>query len=177
MNSTTKKRTKDNIKQGFRMLLLEEKDIKKINVKKLSEKVGINRSTFYLYFHDIYEIGEEISEEIMEVLFKKYEVITNISDIYNLLNYAINYLEDNNNEFFTYLYFDDIEIVISKFQKKAFDIIYNSKIITKYNNDDFFYYLQFYLDGLLQNLVSSIKQKDFTNVKKHSINIFNKMFL
>lgn len=174
---TSKQRTKENIKQALTLLLIEEKNINNISVKKLVSKIGINRSTFYLYYHDIFELADEISKDVMDDIFKSYEIINNIDDIYSLINYSIDYLEENNESLLAYIYLDNIEIVILQFQKKAFDIISKSKLITKYNNEDFNYYLQFYLDGLVQSIISSIKTKDFTNVKKHSITLFNKLFI
>lgn len=170
-------RTKENIKQALTILLSIEKSINNISVKKLVDKVGINRSTFYLHYHDLYEVADEIANDIMDDLFKEYEIIKNINDIYSLINYSIEYLETNNKNLLTYICLDNIELVILKFQQKAFNIIYNSKLITKYSNEDFTYFLQFYLDGLLQSIITSIKTNNFNDIKKNSILLFNKLFL
>lgn len=170
-------KTKDKIKNGLNILISETKDIHKITVKMLVDKININRSTFYLHYHDLNEVAEEIMNGIMDDIFKPYESSSTLDDIYSLLNYSINYIEQNNKDLFTYIYLDRIELVLIKFQKKAFDIIYNSKIITKYNDSDLMYCLQFYLDGFLNSIITSIKKNDFENTKNHAINLFNKIFL
>ncbi|MFI3252289.1 MAG: hypothetical protein R3Y60_04015 [bacterium] len=174
--SKVKQRTKQNIKEALTLLLSEENNINNVSVKQLADKVGINRSTFYLHYHDITEVADEISNEIMDDIFKGYEVINTIEDIYSLLNYSIEYIELNNHNLLAYIYLDDIELVILKFKNKAFDIISSSKLLTKYNSNDFNFYLKFYLDGLLQSIISSIKTNDFTIVKNNAVILFNKLF-
>lgn len=44
--------------------LMEEKDIKDISVKELSDLVDINRGTFYLHYNDIYDMLEKIEDEL-----------------------------------------------------------------------------------------------------------------
>lgn len=46
--------------------LLEEKPIREITVKELVDIVDINRSTFYLHYHDIFHMLECIESELME---------------------------------------------------------------------------------------------------------------
>lgn len=42
--------------------LLSTKDINQIHVKEITEILGINRSTFYLYYDSIYDILQEIED-------------------------------------------------------------------------------------------------------------------
>lgn len=60
----TTKRTKQTIKDSFWDLYRENK-IEKITVKDITLKAGYNRSTFYAYFTDIYDILEQIEEDLM----------------------------------------------------------------------------------------------------------------
>ena len=64
------RRTKRLLRQGLTELL-KEKSIKKITVRELSERVDINRGTFYLHYKDIYDLVEQIEQE----LFDEYEGI------------------------------------------------------------------------------------------------------
>lgn len=43
-----------------------EKDINKISVKAICEKAGINRSTFYTYYTDVYELRDDVENEVFE---------------------------------------------------------------------------------------------------------------
>lgn len=56
--------TKQTIKDAF-WALYKEKKIEKITVKDIMLKAGYNRSTFYAYFTDVYDILEQIEEDLM----------------------------------------------------------------------------------------------------------------
>ncbi len=46
--------------------LMQEKSVKEITVRELSELVDINRGTFYLHYKDIYDMVEQIEKEMFE---------------------------------------------------------------------------------------------------------------
>jgi len=56
-------------RQGL-MELMREKSIKDISVRELTDKVDVNRGTFYLHYHDIYDMVEQIENEMIEELIK-----------------------------------------------------------------------------------------------------------
>ena len=58
------RKTKTQLKNGLAKLMAE-KSINEISVKELVELVDINRSTFYLHYSDIYNLLEEIEEEML----------------------------------------------------------------------------------------------------------------
>lgn len=69
------KLTKILLKQGLIQLLME-KNINQISVKELCTTSGINRSTFYLHYANIFELFSDIKLEIIEnthEYFKKIE--------------------------------------------------------------------------------------------------------
>lgn len=82
------RRTKRLIRQGLTELL-KEKSIKKITVRELSERVDINRGTFYLHYKDIYDLVDQIEQE----LFDEYESI--------LSNYTITDLQTQPHKIFS----------------------------------------------------------------------------
>ena len=59
------KKTKDCLRKGLAELL-EEKGINDITVKELTDRVDINRSTFYLHYRDIYDMMEQIEDELVQ---------------------------------------------------------------------------------------------------------------
>lgn len=59
------RRTKRLLREGLTDLL-HEKSIKKITVRELSERVEINRGTFYLHYKDIYDLVGQIEDELFE---------------------------------------------------------------------------------------------------------------
>lgn len=60
----TRERTKQNIKDAF-WTLYKEKKIDKITVKDVTTRAGYNRSTFYAYFTDVYDVLDQIEEDVM----------------------------------------------------------------------------------------------------------------
>lgn len=66
------KQTRERIINAFWELYENEK-IEKISIAALSKKANINRSTFYEYFADIYELLDEVEEEILEETAAKME--------------------------------------------------------------------------------------------------------
>lgn len=58
------RKTRTQLKQGLAKLM-QAKNINEITVKELVEAVDINRSTFYLHYSDIYNLMEEIENEVL----------------------------------------------------------------------------------------------------------------
>ena len=56
--------TKQNFMDAFWDLYCE-KTIDKITVKEITQKAGYNRSTFYEYFHDAYDVLEKLEETLI----------------------------------------------------------------------------------------------------------------
>lgn len=57
--------TKQALMDAFWELFCERK-IEKITVKAITEKAGFNRSTFYEYFRDVYDVLEAIEDDILQ---------------------------------------------------------------------------------------------------------------
>lgn len=48
--------------------LMKEKSYRKISVAEICEKAGINRSTFYRNFKDVYDMVEKLPQELLRKL-------------------------------------------------------------------------------------------------------------
>lgn len=57
------KLTKQIIKQSF-FVLLKEKPVSKITVTKICEESGINRTTFYKYYLDVWDLLDQIESDL-----------------------------------------------------------------------------------------------------------------
>ena len=57
------RRTKALLSQGL-IQLMEEKDIRDISVKELTDLADINRGTFYLHYTDIYDLLAQMEDEL-----------------------------------------------------------------------------------------------------------------
>lgn len=86
------RRTKKMLVQGLTKLMSEKK-INKITVKELTDLVDVNRSTFYLYYKDIFDMIEQIENELLNDFSEAYD---------NLSKEALTY--NNLLSFFTYLF-------------------------------------------------------------------------
>ncbi len=58
-------KTKKNIKESF-IFLLENKSFKDITVQNIIDTALINRSTFYKYYKDKYDLAEQLSDEYIQ---------------------------------------------------------------------------------------------------------------
>ena len=59
------KQTKENLKKAF-WTLYTQKGIEKITVKEVVNLAGYNRTTFYLYYQDLYDLLEQIENEVID---------------------------------------------------------------------------------------------------------------
>ncbi|WP_114150471.1 TetR/AcrR family transcriptional regulator [Bacillus spizizenii] len=79
-------KTKSAIKHAF-LKLLQEKEINKITVSDLSKKADIGRGTFYLHYKDVFDLYEQIEDEIFEQLGSIYDASFPSEDPLNKLTF------------------------------------------------------------------------------------------
>ena len=56
--------TKQNLRDAF-WELYQNAPIEKISIKEITDKAGYNRSTFYLYYTDIYDIRDQLEDRLL----------------------------------------------------------------------------------------------------------------
>lgn len=78
--------TKKIIKDSF-WELYKEKKIENITVKDITQKAGFNRTTFYAYFTDVYDVLEQIEDDLMPG-------IEHLPPINATREYSIDYLKN-----------------------------------------------------------------------------------
>jgi len=145
------RKTKHALQKGFAELLAE-KEIQKITVKELTEKVDVHRGTFYAHYEDIYDLYRSIEDrvinEIKTLLSNDFpEGLKGLTSFYKLL---FSYLCDNkqicrflfqgsaNNSF--------INTLNDLFLESCLDSWNEEYEIDKLGNE-IEYYAQFYLSG------------------------------
>ena len=64
-NDSRVRRTKKLIRQGL-VELSKTKSVNKITVKELTDRVEINRGTFYLHYKDVYDLVDSIENELYD---------------------------------------------------------------------------------------------------------------
>lgn len=89
-------RTHRNIKKSFLSLLMT-KSIEEITIKEIAIDADVNRNTFYLHFEDVYDLMEELEEEILSSLenaIRKIELEMIVENKYYLTDYFVDLLEN-----------------------------------------------------------------------------------
>lgn len=85
----TKKALRDSL-----FMLLEKKNINQITVTELTKAADVNRSTFYLYYSDVFDMVKKIQREIYDLLVKNVVNCTNsFSDPEDFCDYCVRFLE------------------------------------------------------------------------------------
>ena len=142
---------------------MREKSIREITVKELVESAGINRSTFYLHYADIYQMLRKIEEEIIDSILEVIEadketplyinclsVMEAICDIFIDNKYIIQVLlSSNSNGTFVY----EVEKII----EKGIDTVVKEKYSNKVFNDNYAY--SFCVSGCVGLIVDWLKEE------------------
>ena len=105
----------------------EKKDISKITVKDITEKTGIHRATFYLYFDNVYDVLKAIKSEQLEKL--RYVCTTYISRDNNYADFlaAMRKLYDENEVY--------LEPLLDQYRKNCFAADYREIMKNKLRSD------------------------------------------
>lgn len=88
------RKTKRSLKEGLSQLLLT-KELRKITVKELTDKVDIHRATFYAHYQDIYDLYNQIEESFIADL-RSIIANENVSSYEETFTLMVNYIYDNN---------------------------------------------------------------------------------
>ena len=80
--------TRDAIKQSF-LKLLNGRPLSQIKVRDIVSDCGVNRNTFYYYFHDIPSLVEEMVMEQAEAIIRQYPPADTVRDFFET---AISYI-------------------------------------------------------------------------------------
>lgn len=72
INNKRKKLSREKIEQAF-IELIQNKEITEINVTDLVKKAGVNRSTFYVNYVDIYDLADKIREKMYHDVLQLYD--------------------------------------------------------------------------------------------------------
>lgn len=89
-------KTEKAIREAF-LSLLGQKSVNRITVSEISKLADLGRGTFYLHYKDVYDLYEQIENELYRELEKIYESnvpLDNESNL-NFVNTITKYIEDN----------------------------------------------------------------------------------
>ncbi|MHB8063847.1 MAG: TetR/AcrR family transcriptional regulator [Ruminiclostridium sp.] len=133
--------------------LYKSQGIQKITIKKVTDKAGYNRITFYDYFRDIYDVLDCIETKILSEIEQK--ILTAFGNAESISNaafteYAV-ILYNQYQEYFVRLFSDNREKIFEKKLQNCF------KVLLKHYFENFSdfnskYILEFYTSGLVGSI-------------------------
>lgn len=144
--------TKNNLKDAF-WKLYEQKAVERITIKQITELAGYNRGTFYLYYKDVYDIFEQIEDEMLSYFDESFKLLpANIHKmkIQDLMKFVIELYEPHNKHMSVLLGENSSQRFENKLKEKIKGSI---NIFFKLNHDgkslEAEYMIEFYVSGLL----------------------------
>lgn len=142
MNTLNNKRRKDSqnkIEKVF-LQLIQKKNISEISVSTICQKAGVNRSTFYANYIDIYDLAEKVKEK-MGADFAEFQASQNSKQDPNGYLNMFTHIKENQIFFKTYFKLEDISITPAT--------QYNIDLAKKYYNNEYIdYHIEFFRAGL-----------------------------
>ena len=139
-NNKRRKESQEKIERVF-VELLQTKEISQITVSDICKKTGLNRSTFYANYADIYDLANRIKENLEYDLRKEYdEEWQNSVHSHNFLK-LFRHIEKNQFLYKTYFKLD--------YDNTYQSIFYNEEILKKNFGGVYLeYHLEFFKSGL-----------------------------
>lgn len=143
MNTKNNRRRRESMQKFEQVLveLLQTKELNEIRVSELCKRAGLNRSTFYANYEDIYALADAIRERLESYVNELYQ--DEVSQGYNSNNYLILFRHIRQNQIFYRTYFKlgyDEQHRIWRYDTQLADRHFNNRFIT--------YHIEFFKSGL-----------------------------
>lgn len=161
------------------LYLLEKKDIEFITVKEICQKAGVNRSTFYLHYENIYDLLAETIEMLNKQFMKSFNKDLIISKINNgniedlvfltpeYLKPYLTFIKDNKRVFkiiHKKPYLFNVDATFQKMYKEIFDPILNKFNVEKNKKIFIFEFFTNGVVGLIMKWVNLNCEEDIDNI-------------
>lgn len=164
--NSSSRRTRENIKKSFALLLEEKKDLNKITVTDLVNKALITRSSFYTHYENIYDVAKEISDEALDMLVNNINELQNLDSINLYFDELFFYLKNNSEIYKMILSSDDPFLFIATLDKivskSLYDVLKNKNIKNLELN------ISLFIDGCFQLII-----KHYRNQINYSLDEIN----
>ena len=160
LHNTAENKTKTNILDAF-WALYKKKAIETISIKDIVEKAGYNRSTFYEYFIDIYDVLETIENELIPSI----ETLPPITIEGNSIGMPIHSFVEvfkKNQEYYTVLFGPHGDpSFVQKLKSQIKTILINNLSLSKESiNFELDYALEFIISGMIGIMIYWLKQSN-----------------
>lgn len=131
-NDKRSRKSRQAIKDAFKEMVLTQ-EMSHIVIKELAEKADVNRKTFYLHYTDVYNVLEDVEDELLDdikKIFGKFDMDKIKTDPYPLLLAISDGVSGSENETFNKLLFSST--ISGNFMRKIKDMLKN-EIFNSYN--------------------------------------------
>lgn len=175
INNSSKK-TINIIKNSFAELLEEKKEISNITVTELVKRANITRGAFYSHYDNIYDVAQEMENELQEIAFSNLKKITSFDDVNYYLDSIFDYLITNEELYKKLLKSNDPILFMNRLYKKFF-IALKSTFNSSDKNIDI--NLQFYTNGAIVLLIKYFREESelsLLEIKEYLKKVFLKLF-
>lgn len=138
-NNKRKKESQDKIEKTF-LQLIQKKNVAEISVSDICKITGLNRSTFYANYIDIYDLVEKVKLRMADE-FAEFQLSNNSKHDHNGYLNLFKYIKENQIFFKTYFKLESIS--------KTPANIFNKEMAEKYYNNKYIdYHIEFFRAGL-----------------------------
>ena len=139
------------IKQAF-LALLNTHNLNQITVKEICLEANINRATFYRNFKDIYDLFEEIEQEMIQEAFPNGSADFDLKQLLEVIY---------NNQIFYKEFFDNhlqsslIRNITEELQKSFEKTLKENNVFNEREYNDYFHFALYGVTGLLKEWISN----------------------
>lgn len=122
-NDKRSRKSRQAIKDAFKEMVLTQ-EMSHIVIKDLAEKADVNRKTFYLHYTDVYNVLEDVEDELLDdikSIFAKFDMDKIKTDPYPLLLAISDGVSGSENETFNKLLFSST--ISGNFMRKIKDML------------------------------------------------------
>ncbi|GFZ33815.1 hypothetical protein CSC2_43410 [Clostridium zeae] len=145
--------------------LYSEKRIEKITIKDITIKAGYNRSTFYKYFTDVYDVLEQIESSILPDLEKHKDILMDTNKHLSLIH--ITEVYNRNKKYFVVLlgkngdpaFHEKIKNVYKELIRPSFQSIYTDDLTLEYT-------LEYMMSAFIGVLTYCFTQEEDPDIQK-----------
>ena len=102
--------------------LMADKPIRKITIKEICERAGLNRSTFYNYYFDEYAVLRDMEQDMFERLETKMPGLESLNIPLDSVTHYFKYIRDHADEVKPYFTNPDFSAFKAEYAKKTDEI-------------------------------------------------------
>lgn len=141
--------------------LYRSKPIEKITIREITEISGYNRSTFYQYFKDVYDLLDYIENELIAVIANSI-ASTQVTDLHFTENFVVmlSYILREHDYYSTILTCSGANSGFVRKIRGCMLPIFVDKFQITENNMSSIYVLEFYLSGILTTLTHWLEEPE-----------------